>query len=72
MRARRLDGVPGGVVSSPGTTTVGSIPQRVCVCEGARPMPGPVRAAVIGCGHFGRYHAEKYAAVPGAELVAVP
>ena len=34
-------------------------------------MTVPVRAAVIGCGHFGRYHAEKYAALPGAELVAV-
>jgi predicted dehydrogenase len=31
----------------------------------------PVRTAVIGCGHFGRYHAEKYAASPAAELVAV-
>jgi predicted dehydrogenase len=29
-----------------------------------------VRVAVIGCGHFGRYHAQKYAASPGAELVA--
>jgi predicted dehydrogenase len=26
---------------------------------------------VIGAGHFGRYHAQKYAALPGAELVAV-
>jgi predicted dehydrogenase len=31
----------------------------------------PVRTAVVGCGHFGRYHAEKYAALPDAELVAV-
>ncbi len=31
----------------------------------------PVRTAVVGCGHFGRYHAEKYAALAGAELVAV-
>ncbi len=31
----------------------------------------PVRTAVVGCGHFGRYHAEKYAALTGAELVAV-
>jgi predicted dehydrogenase len=30
-----------------------------------------LRAAVIGCGHFGRYHAQKYAALPGVELVAV-
>lgn len=29
-----------------------------------------VRVAVVGCGHFGRYHAQKYAALPGAELVA--
>jgi predicted dehydrogenase len=31
----------------------------------------PIRAAVVGCGHFGRFHAEKYAASPEAELVAV-
>lgn len=29
------------------------------------------RAAVVGCGHFGRYHAQKYAALPDADLVAV-
>ena len=33
-------------------------------------MP-PTPCAVIGCGHFGRYHAEKYAACAEAELVAV-
>lgn len=26
---------------------------------------------MVGCGHFGRFHAEKYAVLPGAELVAV-
>jgi predicted dehydrogenase len=31
----------------------------------------PVRTAVVGCGHFGRFHAEKYAALAAAELVAV-
>ncbi len=31
----------------------------------------PVRVAVIGCGHFGRFHAQKYAASPAARLVAV-
>jgi predicted dehydrogenase len=31
----------------------------------------PVRAAAVGCGHFGRRHAEKYAACAGARLVAV-
>src|SRR5687768_6073302 len=30
-----------------------------------------IRTAVVGCGHFGRYHAEKFAASPAAELVAV-
>ncbi len=30
-----------------------------------------VRAAVIGAGHLGRYHAEKYTQLPGAELTAV-
>ncbi len=31
----------------------------------------PVRTAVVGCGHFGRFHAEKYASLATAELVAV-
>jgi len=30
-----------------------------------------VRAAVVGVGYLGRFHAEKYAAEPGVELVAV-
>ncbi|UCE89044.1 MAG: Gfo/Idh/MocA family oxidoreductase [Pseudomonadota bacterium] len=31
----------------------------------------PIRAAVIGVGYLGKFHAQKYAALPGAELVAV-
>mgnify|MGYP000030864966 CR=1 FL=1 len=31
----------------------------------------PIRCAVVGAGHFGRYHAQKYAKLPGAQLVAV-
>src|SRR5690606_13683890 len=34
-------------------------------------MPQPVRCAVIGAGHIGRFHAEKYARHPSARLVAV-
>lgn len=34
-------------------------------------MPLPVRCAVIGAGHIGRFHAEKYARHPSARLVAV-
>lgn len=34
-------------------------------------MTEALRCAVIGAGHFGRYHAQKYAALEGAELVAV-
>lgn len=30
-----------------------------------------IRCAVIGAGHFGRYHADKYSRIPGAELVAI-
>ncbi|TVP52721.1 MAG: gfo/Idh/MocA family oxidoreductase [Halomonadaceae bacterium] len=30
-----------------------------------------LRAAVVGAGHLGRFHARKYAALPGVELVAV-
>lgn len=30
-----------------------------------------VRTAVVGCGHFGRFHARKYEAVEAADLVAV-
>ncbi|MBX6322018.1 MAG: Gfo/Idh/MocA family oxidoreductase [Rhodospirillaceae bacterium] len=31
----------------------------------------PLKTAVIGVGHFGQYHAEKFARVPFSELVAV-
>jgi predicted dehydrogenase len=34
-------------------------------------MEDLLRCAVIGCGHLGTYHAQKYAALPGCELVAV-
>lgn len=34
-------------------------------------MEDLLRCAVIGCGHLGAYHAQKYAALPGCELVAV-
>ncbi len=34
-------------------------------------MKTKLRAAVVGVGHLGRFHAEKYAAHPGVELVAV-
>lgn len=34
-------------------------------------MTEPLRAAVVGLGYFGRFHARHYAAHPGAELVAV-
>ena len=30
-----------------------------------------IRAAVIGVGYLGRFHAQKYAQAPGCELVAV-
>lgn len=36
---------------------------------GSAAMTVPV--AVVGCGHFGRFHAAKYAASPAADLVAV-
>ncbi len=32
---------------------------------------GPLRAAVVGVGHLGTFHAEKYAVAPGCTLVAV-
>ena len=34
-------------------------------------MVDTLRVAVVGVGHFGRLHAEKYAALDGAELIAV-
>ncbi len=34
-------------------------------------MAGALRLGVVGVGHFGRYHAEKMAALPDARLVAV-
>src|SRR2546430_17338913 len=37
--------------------------------DGGRAMR--LRTAVVGVGYLGRFHAEKYAAHPGAELVGV-
>lgn len=34
-------------------------------------MSTPLKTAVIGVGYLGRFHAQKYAALPNAELVAV-
>jgi predicted dehydrogenase len=34
-------------------------------------MSTPIRVAVVGVGHLGRFHAQKYAALPGCRLVAV-
>lgn len=33
--------------------------------------PTPLRVAVCGAGYLGRFHAQKYAALPGVELVAI-
>ena len=35
------------------------------------PMSTPLRAAVIGVGYLGRFHAQKYASLPDVELVGV-
>ncbi|HVV28542.1 MAG TPA: Gfo/Idh/MocA family oxidoreductase [Rhizomicrobium sp.] len=35
------------------------------------PENGPLKAAVIGAGAFGRHHAAKYAALPGVELFGI-
>ncbi len=35
------------------------------------PSPTPLRAAVVGAGYLGRFHAQKYADLPGVELAAV-
>lgn len=34
-------------------------------------MNGVLKAGVLGCGHLGRFHAQKYKALEGCELVAV-
>jgi len=39
--------------------------------QGPEIVTRPVRAAVVGVGHLGRYHAEKYAASPDATLVGI-
>lgn len=39
--------------------------------DGRMSTDGKIRAGVVGVGHFGRYHAQKYAQAAGAELVAV-
>jgi predicted dehydrogenase len=35
------------------------------------PENGPLKAAVIGAGAFGRHHAAKYDALPGVDLIAI-
>ena len=35
------------------------------------PMPDKIKYGVVGCGHLGRFHAEKIAAIPRVELSAV-
>lgn len=37
----------------------------------SQPSTSPLRIAVIGVGYLGRFHAQKYAQLPGVELVAV-
>ena len=32
---------------------------------------GPIKSAVIGVGYLGKFHAQKYAELPGSELIAV-
>ena len=39
--------------------------------DSAGQSTGRLRAAVVGVGHLGRFHAEKYAALAGVELVGV-
>ena len=39
--------------------------------HGDAPADGALRLGVVGVGHFGRYHAQKMAALEGARLVAV-
>lgn len=36
-----------------------------------REQSRPIRVGVVGLGYFGTFHAQKYAALPGCELVAV-
>ncbi len=39
--------------------------------KSGKPQGPPLKAAVIGTGYLGRFHAQKYAAIDGVELVAV-
>ena len=34
-------------------------------------MEAPLKVGVIGVGYLGRYHADKYAVLPGVKLVGV-
>jgi predicted dehydrogenase len=49
--------------------------QALCVAERGLPFEvnsmKPLRCAVIGVGYLGKFHAQKYAKIPGCELVAV-
>ncbi len=36
-----------------------------------RPVPGALRVGVVGVGYLGRFHTQKYAGIPDADLVAI-
>ena len=52
------------------STEAGPVPLPAGTRPGASPT-GPLRTAVVGTGYLGRFHAQKYAALSGCELVAV-
>lgn len=47
---------------------MGYVPRRM---TRRPPSTAPLRAAVIGAGVFGRFHAAKYKALPGVELIGI-
>ena len=47
------------------------VPERRTALLVRSPRPEAVRAAVIGVGYLGRFHAQKYARLPEADLVSV-
>ena len=64
----------GVIIDRKGSSESEPAPVRTGVRTGVRPgesSRAPLRTAVVGTGYLGRFHAQKYAALPDCELVAV-
>jgi DUF1009 family protein/predicted dehydrogenase len=74
VRSQALERLPGRDIEQDSriepTLLPGSGTSQPCVLV-RQPRADALRVGVVGVGYLGRYHAEKYAALPQADLVAV-